>query len=89
MILNLHGGVRFWNKWTCAYAAKGGHLEVLKWLRDPNLPGGPVDWDTMTCACAAKGGQLEVLKWLRDPNCQVVIAIGMNGHVQRQQEMVI
>ena len=22
-----------WSEWTCAWAAEGGHLEVLQWLR--------------------------------------------------------
>jgi len=29
-----------WDEWTCAYAAKGGHLEVLKWAREQHCP-----WD--------------------------------------------
>jgi hypothetical protein len=27
-----------WDAWTCAYAAKGGHLEVLKWARENGCP---------------------------------------------------
>jgi len=23
-----------WDEWTCAYAAIGGHLSILKWARD-------------------------------------------------------
>ena len=44
-------------------AAKGGHLEVLKWLREiyPNR-----DWGFGVTAGAAKGGRLEILKWLRE-----------------------
>ena len=37
-----------WDERTCAQAARGGHLEVLKWLRDPNIPGGPCPWNIMT-----------------------------------------
>ena len=48
----------------CFYAAKGGHLEVLKWLRENGCP-----WDSCTCYSAAKGGHLEVLKWLRENGC--------------------
>jgi hypothetical protein len=29
-----------WYEGTCAYAAMGGHLEVLKWARDERLPVG-------------------------------------------------
>jgi hypothetical protein len=32
-----------WNQWTCAHAAKGGHLEVLKWAARERLPVGRVD----------------------------------------------
>jgi hypothetical protein len=49
---------RPWDEWTCYAAARGGHLEVLKWLRDNDCP-----WDTWTCANAAVHGHLEVLKW--------------------------
>merc|ERR1711907_284901 len=53
---------------TCAEAAEGGHLEVLKWARsqDPPCP-----WNKWTCEGAAKGGHLDVLKWARsqDPPC--------------------
>ena len=41
---------------TCANAAHGGHLEVLKWARENDCP-----WDGRTCAFAANGGHLELL----------------------------
>ena len=46
-------------------AARGGHLEALKFLRglDPPCP-----WDDETCGMAARGGHLDVLKWLRAQN---------------------
>ena len=57
-----------WDEHTCFYAAEGGHLEVLKFVRgqDPPCP-----WGVRTCADAAKEGHLEVLKWARsqDPPC--------------------
>ena len=49
---------------TCAAAAAGGRLEVLKWAREHGC-----DWDEVTCACAARGGHLEVLKWAREHGC--------------------
>ena len=51
---------------TCKAAAKGGHLDVLKWLRSQNC-----HWSEDTCRDAASGGHLDVLKWLRsqDPPC--------------------
>ena len=43
-----------WNEWTCAGAARGGHLEVLKWLRENGCP-----WDDDTRALAADLGYVE------------------------------
>ena len=45
-------------------AAKGGHLEVLKWARANDCP-----WGALTCAWAAKCGHLEVLQWARENGC--------------------
>jgi hypothetical protein len=53
-----------WDRGTCALAAQGGHLEVLKWAREHGCPLG-----TLTCDYAAELGQLEVLKWLRGLGC--------------------
>ena len=57
-----------WNDETsldcCALAARGGHLEVLKWLRAQDCP-----WDEWTFASAAWDGHLEVLKWMREHGC--------------------
>ncbi|WZN64592.1 putative ankyrin repeat protein [Chloropicon roscoffensis] len=52
----------------CQGAARGGHLNVLKWCRSQTPP---CPWDEETCAMAASWGHLEVLKWLRaqDPPC--------------------
>ena len=43
-----------WNKATCAYAAKGGHLEMLKWAREKGCP-----WNEKTRQCAASKGYVE------------------------------
>lgn len=51
-------------KWTCAWAAEGGHLEVLKWAIENDCP-----WDEQTCSRAAARDYLEVLKWLRTNGC--------------------
>ena len=49
----------------CEDAARGGHLEMLKWARENGCP-----WDELTCAAiAAYGGHLEVLKWARENDC--------------------
>eukprot|EP01041_Mallomonas_annulata_P016001 gene16001-33652_t len=54
-----------WDEWTMSFAAKIGHMDVLKWLRaqDP-----PCQWSADTCAEAAKYGHLNILKWLRSQN---------------------
>jgi len=49
---------------TCEAAAAGGHMEVLRWLREHGHR-----WDEGTCHAAAKGGHLEVLKWVRGHGC--------------------
>ena len=43
---------------------RGGHLEILQWLRENNCP-----WDEWTCNMAATKGDLEILKWARDNEC--------------------
>ena len=49
-----------WDGLTCDAAARGGHLEVLKWRARTGARG------TLGRARrAAKGGHLEVLKWAR------------------------
>ena len=55
-----------WSVEAVEQAAKGGHLEVVQWLRQNGCP-----WDSRTCFCAAAGGHLEILKWARsqDPPC--------------------
>ncbi|QDZ24142.1 hypothetical protein HOP50_12g66800 [Chloropicon primus] len=54
----------FFNEWTCANAAQGGHIEILQWLRSEGCP-----WDEQTCAAAAYKGQLHCLQWLREQGC--------------------
>jgi len=50
-----------WDVFTCAYAADGGHLEVLQWAREHGCP-----WGSGTCLYAAVYGQMEVLQWVRE-----------------------
>ena len=53
------------DKQTCLFAALGGHLEVLMWLRDNGCP-----WHVdRTCHAAARGGNLEMLKYLAKNDC--------------------
>ena len=46
------------------HAAKGGHLETLKWMCGLNWP-----WGKHLCEWAAEGGHVSVLKWLRENDC--------------------
>ena len=63
-----------WDEWTCANAAAGGHLEVLKWARvhgchwEEDIFDNPSERDC--AALAAEGGHLEVLKWLLRHHCE-------------------
>jgi len=63
----------------CAYAAGGGHLEVLQWARAQGCR-----WDVDTCALAAMSGHLEVLQWARARGCpwdeRTCAAAAGNGH---------
>jgi hypothetical protein len=56
-----------WGEGTCMSAARGGHLSLLQWMREPDKPEGQCPWDAATCAKAAKFGHLELLQWLRQP----------------------
>jgi hypothetical protein len=49
---------------VCAYAARGGHLDLLKWARKNGCL-----WNSNTCTNAARGGHLELLKWARENGC--------------------
>ena len=69
---------------ACEGAARGGHLEALKFLRglDPPCP-----WSAWTCAEAAGGGHLDVLMWARsqDPPCpwddRTCLCAAKGGHL--------
>jgi hypothetical protein len=56
------------NEKTCEGAARGGaqggHLEVLKWLRERNVP-----WDSKTVREAALNGDTEMLRWALVHGC--------------------
>ena len=65
----------------CAAAARGGHLETLKFLRANGC-----EWDSDTCSSAARGGHLEVLKYLRANGCewdeQTCCSAARGGHLE-------
>ena len=47
-----------------AFAALGGHLDVLRYLHEHGCP-----WDKLTCQYAAQGGHLEVLRYAHEHGC--------------------
>jgi hypothetical protein len=66
---------------ACSLAARGGDLEVLKWLHNTGCP-----CDSATCRAAAGGGYLEVLKWLHHQGCPwdaaTCYAAATGGHLE-------
>jgi len=57
-----------WDGKACCHAAvKGGHLELLKWLKDEEEDG----WKNSKCLeWAVKRGHFEVLQWLVENGCR-------------------
>ena len=54
------------DNWATAYAARGGYIDMLRWMRNaPDHEGGILPWDGQTCAWAANRGDIAMLTWLR------------------------
>jgi hypothetical protein len=53
-----------WSEYTCANAAKFGHLTLLKWLHEQGCP-----WDILTFGSAAAFGNIKILEWLYQKKC--------------------
>jgi hypothetical protein len=53
-----------WSEYTCANAAKFGHLTLLKWLHEQGCP-----WDNLTFGSAADFGNIKILEWLYEKKC--------------------
>jgi hypothetical protein len=66
---------------TCAEAALGGHLDILKFLKESNC-----SWDKDVCSYAALGGHFEILKWARANNCPwneyTCTNAALKGHIE-------
>ena len=50
--------------YVTAFAAKEGHLDILKWLHERGIP-----WDSLSCYFAITEKRLKILKWLRENDC--------------------
>jgi len=48
----------------CRLAAEGGHLKMLKWLREQGFP-----WDCLTTYGAGKTGHADVFFWAVENGC--------------------
>lgn len=64
-------------------AAKGGHFELLKWMKE-NGPQ-PCPWTDLTSIVAAGQGSVEILEWLYAEGCPFDDVVGIHaasgGHV--------
>ena len=66
----LSKGIPLWepeelDRWDpCAYAAFGGKLKVLQWLRSNGCP-----WNSRTCENAARLGRFKTLCWALENGC--------------------
>ena len=66
---NRAGGPCPADNWATAYAARGGYLDMLRWMRTNAAKGGGIlPWDGQTCAWAANRGDIAMLTWLRYAN---------------------
>ena len=75
---------KLWDENTCGWAAFGGQLEVIKWLRAKGCP-----WGKSTSSRAAEGGHLEVLQWMRaqDPPCPWSSDVFFHAALHGQEEV--
>lgn len=55
---------QIFNKGTCSAAAEGGHLKLLRLLRENGCP-----WDAYTYCIAKEEGHVKVVEWLRANGC--------------------
>jgi len=53
------------NAVSCAFAAKRGHLKILKWLKEDAA----CDWDSRTFESAVRSGQGHIIDYLLETRC--------------------
>jgi len=49
------------DEWTARAAARGGHGEMLKWLKENGCP-----WGSSVSDALAEAGNLDLLKWVKE-----------------------
>jgi hypothetical protein len=64
-------------------AAHGGHVHVMRWMREQDEADCP--WDVSVCDAAASGGNLPALQWVRGEGCpwhvsSLCFNAGMSGN---------
>ena len=68
-------------KRVCTAAARGGHLGLLRLLRERGCA-----WDERTCAAAARGGHLDCLRYAHEQGCpwdrRTPMAAATGGHIE-------
>ena len=89
--LNYNAETKRTNPLVCGFAAKGGSLACLKFLRSVGFA-----WDVTTVAFAAKGGFDDVLRWALENECvtrdeglsHVLLNAAKGGHVRTLEWVV-
>lgn len=89
--LNYNAEISRGNANVCGFAAKGGSLACLKFLRSEGFA-----WDIRTVAFAAKGGFDDVLRWALENKCvtrdeglsHVLLSAAKGGHVRTLEWVV-
>jgi ankyrin repeat protein len=78
--VNRDGHILAGDSVTCEFAARLGHIDILKYLIEKGC-----GIDRFCCDQAVKGGNIEILKYLREIGCKwnsnVCYAAALNGHL--------
>lgn len=69
---SIQGEALVWNERIVEVAAKEGHLDILKYLRNSSIHehANICPWDESACTVAAFYGRTDILQWLRNPTIE-------------------